>query len=139
MQPKLAKHMDKIFICDLKINPIIGLYPRERIHRQGLLLNVEIGLDLQAASYSDNLLDTVNYAEIEERIITLADNSKYLLIERLAGAIGRLVLEYPLVQSVKVRIEKPRAARYARAIAVELNFTRDSVKNNPQNQNPADQ
>ena len=113
--------MDKIFICDLRINPIIGLYPGERIHRQGLLVNVEIGLDLQMASRSDDL---VNYAEIEERIVVLADASEFLLIERLAGAIGALVLEYTRVQTVKVRIEKPRAARHARAIAVELNFTR---------------
>ena len=54
----------------------------------------------------------------------LADASEFLLIERLAGAIGALVLEYTRVQTVKVRIEKPRAARHARAIAVELNFTR---------------
>ena len=116
--------MDKIFICDLRINPIIGLYPGERIHRQGLLVNVEIGLDLQMASRSDDLSHTVNYAEIEERIVVLADASEFLLIERLTGAIGALVLEYTRVQTVKVRIEKPRAARHARAIAVELNFTR---------------
>ena len=62
----------------------------------------------------------VNYAEIEERITRLASESNILLIERLAGAIGELLLEYPPVELVLWRVEIPGAARYARAVAVEI-------------------
>lgn len=116
--------MDKIFICDLKVNTIIGVYPQERERRQQLTINLELSTDLSAAALSDRLEDTVNYAEIEERVTALVSASHFLLIEGLAGAIGRLLLEYCAVQSARVRIEKPAAARHARAIAVELEFKR---------------
>ncbi len=116
--------MDKILICDLRVNAHIGVTAEERSRRQSLLINVEIGLDLQPASKSDDLTQSVDYAELEERIVSLVDHSNFQLLERLGGAIGELVLEYPLVQTVLVRIEKPRAAKHARVLAVELNFNR---------------
>lgn len=112
--------MDRIFLSGLRVNPVIGVYPAERLRRQAVVIDVEISLDLSRAAASDALEDTVNYAEIEERITRLASESNFLLIERLAGAIGELVLEYPPVEQVRVRVEKPGAARYARAVAVEI-------------------
>ena len=112
--------VDKIVLSGLRANPVIGVYPAERLRRQAVVIDVEISLDLSRAAASDALEDTVNYAEIEERITRLASESSFLLIERLAGAIGELVLEYPPVEQVRVRVEKPGAARYARAVAVEI-------------------
>ena len=89
------------------------------------MIDVEIGLDLSGAAASDALEDTVNYAEIEERILHLAEESRFLLIERLAGAVGELVLEYPPVEQVRVRVAKPGAARFARAVAVEVTTGRN--------------
>ncbi len=116
--------MDKILIRDLRINTLIGVYPFERRRKQELTLNLELRTDLSRAAVSDDLTDTVNYAEIEERIVQLVSGSSFQLIEGLAGAIGKLVMEYAPIASATVRIEKPRAARYARAIAVELEFNR---------------
>lgn len=65
--------------------------------------------DLAEAARSDELAATVNYAEIEERIQALAAGSSFKLIEALAGAVGRLVLEYDAVRRAKVRIGKPGA------------------------------
>ncbi|MBQ8754028.1 MAG: dihydroneopterin aldolase [Lentisphaeria bacterium] len=111
--------MGKISICDLPLAVTVGVYPAEREMRQKIQMNVEFELDLSGAAASDNLYDTVNYAEIEERIVQLAENSSYQLLEALAGAVCRLVLEYAMVSSVTVRIEKPLAAKRARAIVVE--------------------
>lgn len=111
--------MGKISICDLPLHVTVGVYPAEREQRQKLLLNVDFELDLAKAAASDDLYDTVNYAEIEERIVQLAETSSFQLLEALSGAICSLVLEYGMVQQVTVRLEKPLAAKYARAIAVE--------------------
>lgn len=118
--------MDKIIICDLPLQALIGVYAAEQDRRQRLILNLEIELDLSRASVSDALADTVNYAEIEERLVRLGETSHYQLLEALAGAAAALVLEYEPVTSVRVRIEKPAAARFGRAIAVEINRTRES-------------
>lgn len=121
-----ALNMDKIIICDLPLQALIGVYAAEQDRRQRLILNLEIELDLSRASVSDALADTVNYAEIEERLVRLGETSHYQLLEALAGAAAALVLEYEPVTSVRVRIEKPAAARFGRAIAVEINRTRES-------------
>lgn len=118
-------NMDKIIICDLPLQALIGVYAAEQDRRQRLILNLEIELDLSRASVSDALVDTVNYAEIEERLVRLGETSHYQLLEALAGAAAALVLEYEPVTSVRVRIEKPGAARFGRAIAVEINRTRE--------------
>ena len=97
--------MDIIRLSGLRANPVIGVYPAERTRRQAVVIDVEIGLDLSRAAAGDALEDTVNYAEIEERIVRLTEESGFLLIERLAGAIGELVLEYPPVEQVRVRVE----------------------------------
>lgn len=117
--------VDKIVLSGLRANPVIGVYPAERTRRQAVVIDVEIGLDLSGAAASDALEDTVNYAEIEERILHLAEESRFLLIERLAGAVGELVLEYPPVEQVRVRVAKPGAARFARAVAVEVTTGRN--------------
>lgn len=117
--------MGKISICDLPLAVTVGVYPAEREMRQKIRMNVEFELDLSQAAVSDDLTQTVNYAEIEDRIVLLAENSSYQLLEALAGAVCRLVLEYDAVQSVTVRIEKPLAAKRAGAIAVEHSQARD--------------
>ncbi len=116
--------MDRIFIHDLRVNALIGVYPAEQERRQQLLLNLELRLDLAPAGRSDALEDTVNYAEIEERLARLASESHFQLLEALAGAAAEMVLEYGPVRSVRVRVEKPGAARFARAIAVEVERAR---------------
>lgn len=118
-------NMDRIFINGLRVNALIGCYPAERERRQGITLDLEFGIDLAAAAASDELADTVNYAELEERIHALAAGSHFRLLEALAGAVGRLALEYDPIRFVRVRIDKPGAAKYARSIAVELEFHKE--------------
>ncbi|MDR0931645.1 MAG: dihydroneopterin aldolase [Victivallales bacterium] len=117
--------MDKIFINDLRVNTIIGCLPTERERRQQVKLNIELGVDLAAAGKSDELSDTLDYSELEEKIVELAANSRFRLIEALSGAVGRLVLECERVCYAKVRVDKPGAAKYARSIGVELEFTKE--------------
>ncbi len=121
--------MDKIFICDLPVTALIGVYDAEQTRRQRLIFNVEIGLDLSRASRTDALEDTVNYAEIEERLFELGSASHFRLVEALGGAAADLVMEYEMVKSVKIHIEKPGAARFGRAVAVEINRKRSGESN----------
>ena len=121
---KKRNKMDFIRINGLRVNTIIGCLPEERERRQEITIDVELGADLSKAAASDRLADTVNYAELEERIHTLAETSKFRMIEALAGAVGRLVLEYGPAETVRVRVEKPGGARFARSVSVELEFHR---------------
>ena len=59
--------MDKIFINDLPLSTVIGTLPEERDLPQKIILDLEIDIDLTAASVSDNLYDTIDYSEIEAK------------------------------------------------------------------------
>jgi FolB domain-containing protein len=114
--------VDKIFLNDIKVNALIGTLPHERVRRQQILIDITMNLDLGKAGISDDLADTVNYSEIEERAVKIASESKFYLLEALVQAIGVMVMSYPQLVSAVVRITKERAPRFARSVAVEREF-----------------
>lgn len=116
--------MDKICLNRIPCSVIVGTLPGERTRRQVVVFDLALELDLSAAAASDALSDTVDYSEIERKTVELAEQSGFLLLEALAGAVGRMVLEYPPVRRVRVRVEKPRAARFGRSVSVELECAR---------------
>ncbi|MDF7807308.1 dihydroneopterin aldolase [Pontiellaceae bacterium B12219] len=112
--------MDKIFIRELALRCIIGIYPEERREKQDVIISVEMHTDLQAAGRSDDLNDTVDYKAIKKAILTLVEKSSFQLIESLAEHIADIALENKKVQQVIVTIDKPGALRFAKASAVEI-------------------
>ena len=113
--------MDKIYIRDLLLRCIIGIYPEEREKKQDVIINVELHCDsFLKAAQSDEIEDAVNYKTITKEIITLVEKSDYFLIERLAEEISAICLADTRVQTAKVSIDKPGALRFARSVAVEI-------------------
>ena len=112
--------MDKIFIRDLALRCIIGIFPEERREKQDIVINVEIHADLRTAGRSDDLKDTVDYKAIKKAILKLVEGSSFQLIESLAERIADIALENDKVKKVIVTIDKPGALRFARASAVEI-------------------
>lgn len=120
----MSEAMDKIYIRDLLVRCIVGIYPEERENKQDVVINIEMGCDLSAAAASDQIEDTVNYKSVKKEIMALVESSAFLLIERMAGEIASLCLACPGVRQVRVTVDKPGALRFARSVAVELFRTR---------------
>ena len=117
--------MDKIIIRDLLLRGIVGIKPDERKNQQDILLNLVIYADIRPAAESDSIDDAVNYRSITKRIIQHVESSSDYLVEKLVTDISRLVLaEFPAVQRVQVRVEKPGALRFARSVGIEIERTR---------------
>ena len=112
--------MDRIFIRELALRCIIGIYPEERREKQDIVVNVEMHADLRAAGRSDNLADTVDYKAIKKAILKLVEESGFQLIEALAENIADIALADDKVQRVVVTIDKPGALRFAKSSAVEI-------------------
>jgi len=112
--------MDKIFIRELALRCIIGIYPEERREKQDIIINVEMHCDLRAAGRSDDLNDTVDYKAIKKAILKLVEESHFQLIESLAENVANLALADPKVKRVVVTIDKPNALRFAKSSAVEI-------------------
>ncbi len=112
--------MDKIFIRELALRCIIGIYPEERREKQDVVINVEMHSDLRKAGRSDDLNDTVDYKAIKKAILALVEKSSFQLIESLAERIADIALGDGKVKRVVVGIDKPGALRFAKASAVEI-------------------
>lgn len=112
--------LDKIYIRDITLRCIIGIFPEERREKQDIIINVLMHADISRAARSDRLEDTVDYKAVKLRIIDLVEKSKFMLVERLAQAVADICLEPPLVQRATVTIDKPGALRFARSVAVEI-------------------
>ncbi len=111
---------DRIYIRDLAVRCIIGVYPEERRDVQDLIVNIEMHANLAGAGESDAIEDTVDYKSVKKRVLAVVEKSEFRLIEALAERIASTVLESSRVNRVDVTIDKPGALRFARSVAVQI-------------------
>ncbi|MBF0178337.1 MAG: dihydroneopterin aldolase [Magnetococcales bacterium] len=111
-------HNDTITIQGLHLRCTIGIEAWERKTRQDILLHITLSTDLSRAGRSDQIADTVNYKTLTKRIIALVEGSSFNLVEALAETLADLCLEEPLVELVRIELEKPGALRFARTVGV---------------------
>jgi D-erythro-7,8-dihydroneopterin triphosphate epimerase len=116
--------VDKIYIRDLHVRCIVGIYPEERTEKQDVVINMVLHTDLRDAGKSDDIEDTVNYKTIKKQVLKMVQESEYLLIEKLADEVALIALSDPKVELANVTIDKPGALRFARSVAVEITRTR---------------
>ena len=118
--------MDRIFLTALAADAIIGIYDWEREVRQRLEIDLEMWFDLGAAAKSDAIEDTLNYKSIAKRVLAFVQESRFRLVEALAGEIASLVLaEFPVAR-VRVTVHKPGAVRHSRDVGVVIERGRDA-------------
>jgi D-erythro-7,8-dihydroneopterin triphosphate epimerase len=114
------KGLDVIFIKDLLLRCIVGIKPEERQKKQDVLIHLNLYADLSRACASDNIEDTVDYATLKKKVISLVEESSFSLVERLAEAIAAVCFEDARIKKVDVEIEKPGALRFARTVGVAI-------------------
>ncbi|MGP6451864.1 dihydroneopterin aldolase [Streptococcus dysgalactiae subsp. equisimilis] len=115
--------MDKITLEGCRFYGYHGAFQEEQTLGQIFLVDLELAVDLQAASLSDELADTVHYGMVFESVRQLAEGETFTLIERLAGAIcEKLFNEFSRIEAIKVAIKKenPPIAGHYRAVGIEL-------------------
>jgi FolB domain-containing protein len=112
--------MDKVFIKNLHIQCILGVYDWERNTPREVIVNIELGVDTRTAAKSDNLADCVNYDQLSQEIRALAERARRLTVEALAEDIANLCLSSSQVQQVMVRVDKPGAVAGADSVGVEI-------------------
>jgi D-erythro-7,8-dihydroneopterin triphosphate epimerase len=119
---------DRIYIRDLVVRCTIGIDEQERTHQQNVLVQIVLETDLRRAGRTDALADTVDYRALKKRILSMAGNSRFYLIEALAQNIADECLQQDRVERVTVAVEKPGALRYARTVGVEIVRSRDDAE-----------
>lgn len=86
-----------------------GVTLEERLEPQPFEVDVDLNVDLSAASASDELADTIDYAGLFNLVGTIVEGQSFRLIESLAGAIADAMLAETRANAVEVRVRKPRA------------------------------
>ena len=112
--------MDIIFIRDLRIDTVIGIYDWERSIRQTVSLDLEMATDIRKAAASDAIDDTLNYKAVAKRIIAFVEESSFQLVETLAERIAELVLAEFGVPWLRLTLNKGGAVRGARGVGVVI-------------------
>ncbi len=110
--------MDRVFINDLRIETIIGIYDWERKVRQTISLDLEMGTDIRRSAETDAIDDTLNYKAVAKRLIAFVGDSEYQLVETLAEKIAEIVLHEFDVPWLKLTVHKPGAVRGSRDVGV---------------------
>lgn len=114
---------DIIFIHQLKVDIIIGIFPWEQQQKQPVLIDLEIGTDIRRAALSKKIKDTVDYAQVATRITDFVANKKFQLLETLAEEIAQLLFVEFKIERLKLQLAKPLAILNAKQVGVIIERT----------------
>lgn len=112
--------MDKIFLDELKIDTIIGIWDWERKIRQTVIIDLEMSADIARAAATDSVEDTLNYKSVAKRVQQFVGDSSFQLVETLAERIAGIIRDEFDVAWVKVRVHKPGAIRGSKDVGIEI-------------------
>lgn len=112
--------MDEIFITDLIVQTVIGVYEWERKNPQDILINIRMFTDSRKAAQTDNIEDCIDYGEMARKIQAHAENSTRFTVESFAEDIANLCLEHQLVKKVNVRVEKVGVVKGTSSVGLQI-------------------
>lgn len=110
--------MDIVYIRDLRIETIIGIFDWERKVRQTISIDLEMATDIRKAAETDDIQYALNYKDVSKRLIGLIEDSEFELVETMAETAAKIVREEFNVAWLKMRLSKPGAIRGARDVGL---------------------
>lgn len=110
--------MDIIFLRDMRIETVIGVWDWERKIRQTVSIDLEMAADIRKAAATDSVEDTLNYKSVAKRLQQFVGDSSFQLVETLAEEIAAIVINEFDVPWVRLRLNKPGAIRGARDVGI---------------------
>jgi dihydroneopterin aldolase len=114
----MGNHVDRVFVENLTVETVIGIFDWEREIRQAVSLDLEMEFDICNAAISDSIEDTLDYKSVSKRLIRFIEQSEFQLVETLAEKCAAIVLaEFP-VNRLRLKLSKPGAVRGSSAVGV---------------------
>lgn len=110
--------MDIVYIKELEIQTVIGIYDWEREIRQTVSIDLDMATDIRPAAATEDISKTLDYKAVSKRLIAFIEAAEFLLIETMAEEIAAIALsEFP-VSWLRLRLGKPGAVTGARDVGV---------------------
>src|SRR5689334_924080 len=111
---------DLVFIEDLRIETVIGIYDWERKIRQTVALDLEMAFDNRKPAASDRIEDTLDYKKVAKRLIAFVEDSHFELVETLAERCAEIVQSEFGVTWLRLKLSKPGAVTGSKAVGVAI-------------------
>ena len=110
--------MDILYISQLRVETVIGVYEWERHIRQVVLLDLEMATDVARAAATDNIADALNYKAVAKRVAAFVEGTRFQLVETLAERVAERVLDEFGGPWVRLRVCKEGALRGVREVGI---------------------
>ena len=110
--------MDIVYIRELEVRTIIGIFDWEREQRQVVSLDLEMGSDIATAAVTDTIENALDYKAVAKRLIDFIEKSEFFLVETLAAQVADIVVNEFNVPWVKLRLGKPGAVTGSKDVGV---------------------
>ena len=115
---------DKVFVKNLILPCTIGVLEEERKTKQNIIIDLEIRTDLLNAGIADELVTTISYSEVQEKVTDLVTNGEFKLLESLAESLALLILKNRTAAQVIISVKKEK---YGNKPIMGIEITRDQV------------
>ncbi len=121
---------DLLRLHALEVRCIVGVYPRERLRPQPVIVDLALGIDAVRAGRSGRIAHTVDYALVAEQARQLLRFREYRLIESATEELCALLFSsHAALEHVEVTLTKPLAlGPRARGASVELRRSREQYQ-----------
>ncbi|CAK0755648.1 Dihydroneopterin aldolase [Gammaproteobacteria bacterium] len=110
--------MDIVFLHDLRVETVIGIFDWERQIKQAVIIDLDMAADIGRSAASDCIDDTLDYKAVAKRLIAFVEGSDFKLVETLAERIAAILLTEFRIPWVRVRVNKQGAVRGAKDVGV---------------------
>ena len=112
--------MDTVFINDLKIDTIIGIFEWEREVRQTVGIDIAIGCDTRKAAAADDIQYALDYKTVVDLVQQFVENNTFNLIESLAEQISNLIFKELKVSHLNITIRKLGTFENVASVGVKI-------------------
>jgi D-erythro-7,8-dihydroneopterin triphosphate epimerase len=114
-----------INVDNLRLRTYIGFNPDERAKQQDVIINIAITYALADGVFDDEVSAALNYKTITKQVISLVEEGRFLLLEKLVADILAVCCQSAAVHHSRVRVDKPHALRFADSVSLTLDYHAD--------------
>lgn len=112
--------MDTVFLRNLKVEAIIGIFDWERKVRQPILISLDMAYDISKAAKTNDIQDALNYKDVADRVTDFVVFEKFELLESLAEGVASLIMEEFNVNWLSVSCCKPTVMQNVDRVGVTI-------------------
>jgi 7,8-dihydroneopterin aldolase/epimerase/oxygenase len=119
-----ASGLRHVFVRDLELKALIGIYPHEKEKPQRVIVNIDLSVKEGDGPKDDDISHVVSYEIVVKKVEAIIAEGHVNLVETLCEKIAASCLTDRRVAAARVRVEKPDIIPHARSVGVEIERAR---------------